>query len=178
MMANDITYDDRQLQQLFKDMDPKRRLQAIKGGFRREANQVKKTAINNLRSSGIRTDKDLESGIRAKVFKRSAGFSVTIGTKKAGKNGKGEKGMHINRRGEKKPILIWAEGGTKDRKTQPKKGTRRRASRSRAQHSTGRMPRYGFMTQTAEDVRDSVTDDLHKMVLTNVEKTAKKYGCR
>lgn len=177
-MARDIQYDDRDLQRLFAEMDPKRRLQAVKGGFRREANNVRKTAVNNLRGSGIRTDKDLERGVRALVFKRTAGFRVTIGTKKAGKDGKGEKGFHINRQGLHKPILIWAEEGTEMRKTKPKQGTRRRASRLRSSHSTGRMKRYGFMAQTLSSTRDKVTDNIHKMVTENVEKVAKKYGCK
>src|SRR5574344_1060964 len=58
-----ITYDDANLQRLFAEMDVKQRLQALKGAFRREANQVRKTALNNLRGS-IRTDKDMESGVR------------------------------------------------------------------------------------------------------------------
>lgn len=176
-MARDIDYDDRNLQQLFADLEPKRRLQAVKGGFRREANRVRKTAINNLRSS-IRTDKDLEKGVRAIVFKRKAGFRVTVGTKKAGKNGKGEAGFHTNRQGLKKPILIWAEDGTEERKTKPKQGTRRRAARLRASHRTGRMKRYGFMAQTLSSVRDTVTANIHEMVTENVQKVAKKYGCK
>ena len=176
-MARDIDYDDRNLQQLFADLEPKRRLQAVKGGFRKEANRVRKTAINNLRSS-IRTDKDLEKGVRAIVFKRKAGFRVTVGTKKAGKNGKGEAGFHTNRQGLKKPILIWAEDGTEERKTKPKQGTRRRASRLRASHPTGRMKRYGFMAQTLSSVRDTVTANIHEMVTENVQKVAKKYGCK
>ena len=176
-MARDIDYDDRNLQQLFADLGPKRRLQAVKGGFRREANRVRKTAINNLRSS-IRTDKDLEKGVRAIVFKRKAGFRVTVGTKKAGKNGKGEAGFHTNRQGLKKPILIWAEDGTEERKTKPKQGTRRRAARLRASHRTGRMKRYGFMAQTLSSVRDTVTANIHEMVTENVQKVAKKYGCK
>ena len=176
-MARDIDYDDRNLQQLFADLEPKRRLQAVKGGFRKEANRVRKTAINNLRSS-IRTDKDLEKGVRAIVFKRKAGFRVTIGTKKAGKNGKGEAGFHTNRQGLKKPILIWAEDGTEERKTKPKQGTRRRAARLRASHRTGRMKRYGFMVQTLSSVRDTVTANIHEMVTENVQKVAKKYGCK
>ena len=84
-MARSVAYDDRNLQQLFAELEPKRRLQAIKGGFRREANKVRKTAINNLRNS-VRSNKDLEKGVRAIVFKRKAGFRVTVGTKKAGKN--------------------------------------------------------------------------------------------
>ena len=176
-MARDIDYDDRNLQQLFADLEPKRRLQAVKGGFRKEANRVRKTAINNLRSS-IRTDKDLEKGVRAIVFKRKAGFRVTVGTKKAGKNGKGEAGFHTNRQGLKKPILIWAEDGTEERKTKPKQGTRRRAARLRASHRTGRMKRYGFMAQTLSSVRDTVTVNIHEMVTENVQKVAKKYGCK
>lgn len=176
-MARDIDYDDRNLQQLFADLEPKRRLQAVKGGFRKEANRVRKTAINNLRSS-IRTDKDLEKGVRAIVFKRKAGFRVTVGTKKAGKNGKGEAGFHTNRQGLKKPILIWAEDGTEERKTKLKQGTRRRAARLRASHRTGRMKRYGFMAQTLSSVRDTVTANIHEMVTENVQKVAKKYGCK
>lgn len=176
-MARTIDYDDKNLQRLFAELEPKRRLQAIKGGFRREANQVRKTAINNLRSS-IQSNKDLEKGVRAIVFKRKAGFRVTIGTKRAGKNGKGEAGFHTNRQGLKKPVLIWAEEGTAERKTKPKQGTRRRAARLRASHRTGRMKRYGFMAQTLTGVRDTVTADIQKMVTENVEQVAKKYGCK
>lgn len=176
-MARTIDYNDENLQRLFAELEPKRRLQAIKGGFRREANQVRKTAINNLRSS-IQSNKDLEKGVRAIVFKRKAGFRVTVGTKRAGKNGKGEAGFHTNRQGLKKPVLIWAEGGTEERKTKPKQGTRRRAARLRASHRTGRMKRYGFMAQTLSSVRDTVTANIQKMVTENVEQVAKKYGCK
>ncbi|MBQ4533110.1 MAG: hypothetical protein IJA24_07725 [Alistipes sp.] len=176
-MARTIDYNDENLQRLFAELEPKRRLQAIKGGFRKEANQVRKTAINNLRSS-VQSNKDLEKGVRAIVFKRKAGFRVTVGTKRAGKNGKGEAGFHTNRQGLKKPVLIWAEEGTAERKTKPKQGTRRRAARLRASHRTGRMKRYGFMAQTLSSVRDTVTADIKKMVTENVEQVAKKYGCK
>lgn len=176
-MARTIDYNDENLQRLFAELEPKRRLQAIKGGFRKEANQVRKTAINNLRSS-IQSNKDLEKGVRAILFKRKAGFRVTVGTKRAGKNGKGEAGFHTNRQGLKKPILIWAEEGTEERKTKPKQGTRRRAARLRASHRTGRMKRYGFMAQTLTSVRDTVTNNIHEMVAENVQKVAEKYGCK
>lgn len=176
-MARTIDYNDENLQRLFAELEPKRRLQAIKGGFRREANQVRKTAINNLRSS-IQSNKDLEKGVRAIVFKRKAGFRVTVGTKRAGKNGKGEAGFHTNRQGLKKPVLIWTEEGTKERRTKSKKGTRRRAARLRASHRTGRMKRYGFMAQTLTSVRDTVTANIHNMVTENVQKVAEKYGCK
>lgn len=172
-MANQ--YDDTQLQKLFTEMDVKRRNRALKGAFRREANQVRRTAINNLRSS-LHSNRDLEKGIRAIVFKKAAGFRVTIGTKKANrKTGKGEKGMHINRQGLKKPVLIWAEGGTEQRKTKTKT---RVFVRERRGHNTGRMKRYGFMRKTQTYVRDKVTADLRNEIVESVTKTANKYGCK
>lgn len=174
-MAAEVRYDDGNLQRLFAELEPRRRTQALKGGFRKAANNVRKKAVVNLREA-IHTDKDLEKGVRAVVFKRTAGFRVTIGTKKAGKNGKGEAGMHTNRRGLKKPVLIWAEEGTKQRAT--KSGGGKRSARLRASHSTGAMPRFGFMAKTRNEVRDTVTEDMHKMVTESVERIAKKYGCR
>jgi hypothetical protein len=176
-MSATLDYDDGNLQQLFADLEPKRRIQALKGGFRKEANKVRKTAVNNLRSS-LHSNKDLEKGVRAIVFKRKAGFRVTVGTKRANKDGKGEAGYHTNRQGLKKPILIWAEMGTAERKTKPKQGTRRRAARLRSSHKTGRMRKYGYMEQTLNDVRDTVTADIHEMVTESVEGLAKKYGCK
>lgn len=170
-----VEYNDTNLQRLFTELEPKRRSQALRGGFRKAANDVRKKAVANLRSS-IHTDKDLEKGIRALVFKRSAGFRVTIGTKKAGKNGKGESGMHVNRQGLKKPVLIWAELGTKERST--KNGGGKRATRYRAAHRTGSMRQYGFMAKTREQVRDTVTADLHTQVADNVKRVAEKYGCK
>lgn len=175
-MPRSVYYDDTRLQQLFAELEPKRRLQAIKGGFRKEANQVRKTAINNLRSSGIKSNKDLEKGVRAIVFKRKAGFRVTVGTKRAGKNGKGEAGFHTNRQGLKKPVLIWAEDGTKERKTKGNGG--KRAMRLRSAHRTGQMKRYGFMSQTLNAVRNTVTNNIHQAVTDNVQKIAEKYGCK
>ena len=168
-----IEYDDTQLQRLFVELEPKQRLKALKGAFRKEVGRVRKTAINNLRDS-IRSDRDLEKGVRAIVFKKQAGFRVTIGTRKANKNGKGEYGFHKNRQGLKKPVLIWAEEGTKQRKT---KTQTKIFKRSRKGHPTGRMKRYGFMRQTRDEVTGSVTANIHKDVIDSVTKTAKKYGC-
>lgn len=170
-----VTYDDGNLQRLFAELEPRRRTQALKGGIRRTANNVRKKAVGNLREA-IHADKDLEKGVRAIVFKQKVGFRVTIGTRKANKNGKGEAGMHTNRRGLKKPVLIWAEEGTKTRTT--KNGGGKRAERYRAAHNTGAMPRFGFMRKTRDQVRDTVTEDIHNMVSENVTRIAKKYGCK
>lgn len=109
--------------------------------------------------------------MRAVVFKRSAGFRITVGTSD-------DKGYHTNRQGLKKPILIWAEEGTEERRTKSKKGTRRRANRLRSSHRTGKMKRYGFMERTLSSTRETVTDDIRQLVEENVLKIAQKYGCK
>lgn len=190
----DIQYDDRKLRDLFTELEPKRRLKALKGAFRKEANKVRRTAVNNLRGS-IRSDADLEKGVRVIVFKRAAGFRVTIGTKKATKRSQKEYGFHKNRQGLKKPVLIWAEEGTEERATKggnwvyKYSGNEKLAARHGSGYKVrrkkvylggqkrGRMKRYGFMRKTRDEVADRVTEELHSEVINNVIKTAKKYGC-
>lgn len=174
-----MRYDDSNLRKLFAAMTPEQRLKALKGAFRRDATHVRRVAVNNLRSS-LHGDAQLEKGIRAIVFKRKAGFRVTIGTKRANKKGKGERGYYISRsrRGKPgatgKPVLIWAEEGTDSRRTKSKT---RVFTRLRKGHSTGRMKRYGFMRKTLSEVQDGVTVSLQNEIIDNVQKTAKKYGC-
>jgi hypothetical protein len=180
-MKASVTYTDRQLRQLFDELEPKRRLQTLKSAFRREANSVRRTAIQNLRASTnlhgsqLHVTRDMEQSIRAVVFKKIAGFRVTIGTKRANKYGKGELGMHINRRGLKKPINIWAEIGTNERYTRSRSKV---YVRSRASHPTGRMKRYGYLRKTRDQVSDTVTDNLRSELVNSTIKASKKYGCR
>lgn len=174
-MASDISYDCRNLQRLFEELTPKRRAQAIKGALRRAANTIRRVAVNNLRSS-LNSNRDLERGVRAMVWKRQAGFRVTVGPKAASrKTGKGERGYHTNRRGLKKPVLMWAEDGTDSRRTKSKP---RIFTRSRKGHSTGRMKRYGFLARTKSETEANVTSMLHTEIINNVKRVAKKYGCK
>lgn len=169
-----LSYDDTNLRALYAELEAPQRMKALKGAFRREANNVRKVAINNLRSK-IKSSRDLERGVRAIVFKKKAGFRVTVGTKRANKNGKGEAGYHTNRQGLKKPILIWAEDGTDERRTKTKT---RIYTRARKGHSTGRMKRYAYMETTRRDTVNKVTEDLHNEIADNVVRIAKKYGCK
>lgn len=170
-----ITFDDTKLRKLLFELEPKRRMQAVKGAFRKTATKVRKTAASNLRSSGLHAPKGMEKGIRQILYKRTPGFRVTIGTRKANpKTGKGESGMHVNRRGLKKPILLWAEGGTKPRSTK----SRRRIFGGRKGHPTGSMPAYKFMEKTRAQVKGNVTDELRQAMEESIIKTARKYGCK
>lgn len=165
----ELKYDDSQLQKLFSEMNVKDRMKSMKSAFRREGNYVKKVAISNLRSD-LHSNSDLERGIQVQLFKRGTGFVVTIKSDK-----KTGKGFYTKKNGDKKPVLIWAEEGTKMRRTKTMTKVYRRKRRS---HTTGRMKSYCFMADTQVEVRNRVTDDIHSKLEESVWKIAKKYGCK
>lgn len=144
-------FDDTQFQHLYKELDPKRRMQALKKGFRREANRVKKVAIEKMRNK-INSNRVLERGVRASVTTKKAGFKVTIGAAKSKRNGK--------------PVLIWLEAGTVTRKTK------------RTYANRGRIEPRRFMEETLNEVRPHVTDNIHREVINSVKEAAREYGCK
>lgn len=163
-----MEYDDEQLQRMFAELDPKRRNQALRGAFRMEANKLRKAAVSSLRSK-MNSNADLEKGVRALVFKQQLGFRVTVGTvnRKSRRTGDIQtKGYHKNRFGLEKPVLIWAEDGTAQRRAKNRKGANR-----------GRMPRYGFIVEARNQVEPTVTKDIQENLRAYTVKVAKKYGC-
>ncbi len=185
------------LSQVLMELEPKRRLRAVKSAFYRAANKLRKKAIDNLRQerktiasrpyANGRSKKAganwkhkpsgnpnpaLEKGVKSFVYRKTPGFRVTVGSRYANKNGKGERGMHTNRQGLKKPVLIWAEAGTKSRDTKSKSRNKKKG------HVTGSMPAMGFMDKAKAQMTDRITEDLHKAIEESVMKAVKKYGSR
>lgn len=171
-----MRYDDSNLRKLYAALSPANRRKALKGAFRRAATYVRKAAVDNLRRSGIGNAWEMRKGIRQMVFRREAGFRVTAQARRASKDGKGGQGMHINRTKKAKPILRWAENGTKWRKS--KKATRYQVGGNwRTGQARGRMRPYRFMAATRRQVKAPVTEVLRNEIRENVAKIAKKYGC-
>lgn len=155
-------YDDSQLRKLFAEMTPSQRAKALRGAFRREAADVRKTALANFRSRVKHARQRPTKFVRATVFKRGLGFSVTVRPKR-GRNAPLEE-LHA----------VWLEEGTTTRrtKTATKVWTRKRKS-----HSTGKVKPRKFMRDTRVQVKDRVTENLKTELRNSVIKTAKKYGC-
>lgn len=185
-------YDDTQLEAMFAELGDKQRIKALRGAFKKEANVFRKAAINNLRAGVNKTgktfhsSKGLEQGVRALVFKKSMGFRVTVGTvlkwNKSHTAYSTKKGFHTNSRGEEKPVLIWAEDGTQDRRTRSGRarhqtGRGRRWSYVYRGAYRGRMQRYAFMVKAKDQVMSTVSADLQNEVRNYVVKTAIKHGC-
>lgn len=182
-----MTYNDTNLRRLFDALSPKERRKALTAAFRREARKVRRVAVQNLRA-GVRSNSGLERGIRASVFRRAAGFKVTIGSKKEctrrGRTRSVWTGMsfHRNRRGLEKPVLIWLEAGTARRSTvtaywKPKARFRADGRWRMTGNDRGAVRAVRFMERTADQCRSSVTDSLHGEIVSQLEKLAQRYGC-
>ena len=162
------SFDDTNLQRMISELDRKHHVKALKGALRIAGNTVKKTAVRKLQGS-VHSSKGLEKGIKVKVWKRKAGFSVSI-----------SRGYYKSKRftgtfAREVPVLLWLEAGTKVRRTKKKLRFSRGGRKS---HSTGQLRSYGFMTATAMLEKTNVTDNLHEAINTSVTRITKKYGCK
>lgn len=163
---------------MFESFGEKQRRTAMRGAFRAAASNVRAGAVKELRSSGLRSNRDVEKGIRVVVYKKALGFKVTVGTKKRRVNYGSKTGRELTeaRRKERLRIVpLWAEGGTAERRTTrsgsfcgiswKRKGKGRR---------TGAMPAFRFMEKAKGTALQTASEDLQRQMVSYVEKTALK----
>jgi hypothetical protein len=188
-----VTGDDANLHSLFDELQPKRRVQAMKGALRAGAIKMRKTTQRNLRSS-VRSNSRLEKGIRYGIHREKLAFYVTIeGKPGKGLDAKGEAGMYVNRFGRKKPVLHFLEVGSESvRITKSKKGKeiiqrrkgklihtgRYEKDRERESHSTGRLKAHRFFRRAVDAETPAVTKIVQEGLANSIIKTARKYGCK
>lgn len=156
---------------MFADLDAKARLRALRGAFRKASGELRKQAIGNLRSSGLRSNRDVERGIRSVVWKRSLGFRVTIGTKKYRNKAQD---LSESKRRCKGVVPLWAEGGT-DERYSVRKTKKLGFSMNTRGSNRGRLKPYRFMERTKGDA-----EQLHARLVAalerNIERAALKNG--
>lgn len=168
---------------VYKALDLKDQRKAMRGAMRREANRLRKTAATNLRATGIGngTRLNLAKGIYARVYPERYGLGFMVSVKPHGK----KRGIHTNRQGMMKPVLLWAEDGTRyrrvGRRTKSFFGKSRFSGKSvryynRSGHSTGRMRRYAFLAKTEAQAAMSIEQNLFGDFRGNLEKAAQKKG--
>lgn len=168
-----------------KALDLKAQRKAMKSAMRREGNRLKKAAAASLQASGIGqgTPRNLSKGIYARVYpdRYGAGFMVSVKPHR----GNNRKGIHTNRQGRMKPVLMWAEDGTRDRRAGRRKISffsksritgKRIRNYIRGGHNTGRMKRYAFMAKTERQEGTSVENNLFSTFQANLDKAARKQG--
>lgn len=166
-------YTGKEWSELARQLTPRQLRNSVKRAYRREAAKARAIAVQQLRSSGMSAEgdkKDLERSIRQRVYSRGGGFMVTV---KAKSSGDKTQGMHRNRYGKLKPVLVFAEDGTVSRKTKTKT---RIFTRIRKGHPTGSMPKFGILDKSTAGMFRSVETGLFPEVEAAVIKSARKSG--
>lgn len=193
---------ERPFNDVFQALDLKAQRKAMRSAMRREGKRLKAEAANNIQTSKLtapgktwKTGKrkrqyggnagDLKKGIRTRVYPERYGTGFLLTVKPHGRSGRDPRIMHVNRQGKMKPILMWAEDGTRYRKVGNRKSSffsksrfTGRAIRNyiRGGHSTGRMRRYGFIRKTDGQAERTVEENLFKDFQENLDRAARKKG--
>lgn len=183
--------------QLAKELSPRQMRNALKRSYRTEAKKALAVARRKLHESGLHVEgnkADWDKGIRSHIYSKGGGFMLTVKARRANYSGKGEKSMHQNRKGFKKPILMWAEEGTQKRQAKSKgwhyeqtgswklwarHGAAYKPRKRKIRHgglNRGQMGAYGFLEKATPEMYQVVEADLGVEVGAAVEKVAKKCG--
>ncbi len=182
-MSETVTDIRQPFADVFRALDPKAQRKAMKGAMRREGNRLKKAAVSNLGQSGIGPGKkrSLSSGIYVRTYPDRYGMGFMVSVKPHGRR----KGIHLNRQNLEKPVLMWAEDGTRmrhvGRRISSFFGKSRFTGKKIRQYlrggaSRGKMKRYGFLAKTEQQTADSVETNLFNDLQANVERAARKQG--
>lgn len=181
-MADVLTGFEDFKKDVFNALDLKAQRKALRGAMRKEATRVRKAVVSVIMGSklGKGTNADITKGVYQRIYpaKYGAGFMVSVKT-----NGKtGKKGIHTNRAGKQKPVLMWAAEGTDVRHVGKRSGRKhavswtgkRYATYGRSGHSTGKMPQYDFMDKAESQVGDGVESNLWSSFNANLDKEIRK----
>ena len=191
---NPKDYTGEEWTQLAKELTPRQMRNALKRSYRAEAKKALGIARRHLHASGMQvkgSQADWDKGIRSHIYSKGGGFMLTVKARRANHSGKGEKSMHQNRKGFKKPVLMWAEEGTIARKRGGKRVKADNAhNTAKAQGriggawqyirkggiKTGRMKPYRFLERATPEMFQAVEAGLTPEVGRAVENVARKCG--
>lgn len=190
MANNRVTDIKNPFKEVFEALDLKEQRKAMKGAMRREGNRVKRAAVANLSSSpggkggrplGAGTRQKVSRGIYVRTYPERYGTGFMASVKPHGRI----RGVHQNRQGYLKPVLMWAEDGTRSRNVGRRKKSFFSSSRwsgakvrnyKRSGHSTGYMRGYHFLEKTERETADGVENRIFDDFRKNIDKAARKRG--
>lgn len=168
---------------VYKALDLKDQRKAMRSAMRSEGNRLKKAAVSNLSTSGIGqgTKRSLSSGIYVRTYPDRYGLGFMVSVQPHGRR----KGIHLNRQNLEKPVLMWAEDGTRmrhiGRRVSSFFGKSRYTGKKIRQYlrggaSRGKMRRYAFLGKTEAQNASSVESNLFDAFRRNVERAAMRQG--
>jgi hypothetical protein len=174
------------INEFFRDvynvLDMKEQRKVLRGALSRAGSFVRGQAVSALRASGLGkgTYREVSKGIYVRIYppRFGVGFMATV-------EPHGTRGIHVNRQILKKPVLMWAEDGTRvrnvGRRVKSFSGKNRYTGNAirhyqRGGHSTGRMRAYGFMKKAETTSSAGVEKILFEQFEKNLEKAARREG--
>ena len=161
----------------------------LKGAFREEARRMANVAKRNLRSTTLSHAASIATGIRAGVKRGLIGYYVSVTPEKWSRKkyravqaakAKGKiiirKGIYTNTANNERPVLMWAENGTKNRESRGRGVFERNRGHMFGKKGLPEGEGLGFLkraeaTETGVSV-SRVADSLDR----HVRKIATKYG--
>ena len=137
-------------------------------------NEILTIARQRLMSSGIAHASKLKKGIRLRVYPRGGGFMITV-------KPHGKQGYHVNRFGLEKPVLMWAEEGTKERMIRHLMSDGKHVVRIEGRYRrvgafTGKMPAYHFLDGVYEQGVQILNRDIPSNLENSVMRKAGRLG--
>ncbi len=172
---------EKPFKEVFETLEPKQQRKAMRTAIRTEGGRLKKAAQARIAASGLGrgTLKNISSGVRLRVFPEKYGLGFMVSVKPHGRN----KGFHRNRRNLEKPVLMWAEDGTRQRRIGKSTGSfvsenpltgkkTRRYVRGGA--NRGKMRRYAFLETTERQEAENVEERLFGKFQDNITTEARK----
>ena len=169
-----------ELSHFTKQMTPKNIRNVLRRSYRAVSKRVREIAIASARQK-VRASNpaDFERGIRAHIYSKGGGFMITVKSRKAGKNGRGEKSMYAGRNYKKTkrrvPVQMWLEDGTEERSTRGKKRILRKRTKGK---NRGKVKARGFLAEATPKMYQTATQDLYGEVENAVLKIANKNGIK
>lgn len=171
---------EKPFKEVFEALEPKQQRKAMRTAIRTEGGLLKKAAQARIAASGLGrgTLKNISSGVRLRVYPDRYGLGFMVSVKPHGRN----KGFHRNRRNLEKPVLMWAEDGTRGRRIgrrissfyseQPNGKKTKNYIRGGAYR--GKMRRYAFLETTERQEAENVETRLFGKFQDNITTEARK----
>lgn len=157
---------------LLRTFDRKELKRTLKDAYRRTGKRIAAVARQSVAAGGINDAGKLSKGVRVRVYPRGGGFMITV-------KPHGKSGYIKNRRGQERPVLMWAEEGTKER--HPRSWSRRFLIHTDAGfrwvgRSRGKMPAYHFLKEAEEQGPGIVEQEIGQEIEAAAVRRAVKLG--
>ncbi len=169
---NETATLDKAWNDLLRTFDRRELKRTLKDAYRRTGKKIASIAKMSVQAGGINDAGKLSRGVRVRVYPRGGGFMITV-------KPHGKQGFIKTRRGVEKPVLMWAEEGTKSRQTRGGKNgylIKTDEGYRWVGKNRGKMPAYHFLKEAEAQGAAIVEQEVGKEIEDATVRRAQKLG--